>query len=331
MNIVRETAMWKAITVGALAAACAGIAAAAEPQDSYPSRPVRFVVPFTVGGSADNYARILAHKVSDIWGRQVVIDNRAGSNGIIGTDVVAKAPPDGHTLLLGTGGNIATNPVLYKRLPYRASDFAPVTLMSTSPFVLLTPVSLPVHTVQELLALAKAKPGQLNYVSTGIGSPGHLTAELLAVTTGIRIVHVPYKSHGVMMADMAAGQVHLWFNGIAPAQAQMKVGKVRALAVTSATRARAMPTVPTIAESGVPGYEVIGWYGVFVPAGTPPGIVQKLNRSLVSALRQPEVRDRFLADGAEPVGDEPGQFAGFVKAEMAKWAKLVKTTGITAD
>jgi tripartite-type tricarboxylate transporter receptor subunit TctC len=314
-----------------LVAACATSIAHAQSPDNYPARPVRLVVPFTVGGSADTYARLVSNNLSESWGRQVVVDNRAGSNGIIGTDVVAKSQPDGYTLLLGTGGNIATNPVLYKRLPYRPQDFAPVAQISSSPFVLLTPLSLPVTNVRELIAMAKARPGQLNYVSTGIGSPGHLTAALLAVMTNVSMVHVPYRSHGTMMADMAAGQVHLWFNGIAPAQAQVRGGKVRALAVSGAVRARALPNVPTIAESGVPGYAVVGWYGVFVPSGTPQRIVEKLHSDTAEVLRKPQVQERLLADGAEIAAGSSAQFRVFVTSEMRKWADLVSATGITAD
>ena len=323
--------MWKWAAYLFAASAAIPMAAAQPAGEVYPSRPVRFVVPFTAGGSADKYARILAQKMSEAWNVQVVVDNRAGGNGIIGTDIVAKSSADAYTLLLGTGGNIATNPALYKRLPYRASDFSAVSLITTSPFVLLTPLSLPVNSVQELLTLARAKPGQLNYVSTGVGSPGHLAAELLAVMTRIKIVHVPYKAHGTMMADIAAGSVHLWFNGVAPAQAQMRAGKVRALAVTSAARARALPHVPTVAESGVPGYEVVGWYGVFVPSGTPRARIRRLNGEVTAILREPDVRERFFVDGAEPVGNDSSQFSAFVVQEMKKWANLVKLTGITAD
>lgn len=307
--------------------------AVAQQQDrqSYPVRAVRFVVPFTVGGSADNYARIIAHRLSDAWGQQVIVENKAGSNGIVGTEFVAKSAADGYTLLLGTGGNIATNPALYRKLPYKPSDLSPVTLIATSQFVMLVSSAVAVTTVPELLALAKAKPGQLNYVSSGNGSPGHLAAELLAVMTGIKIVHVPYRAHGTMMADIAVGRAHLWFNGMAPAQAQIRVGKVRALAVTGASRARAMPSVPTVAEAGVPGYEVIGWYGIFVPVGTASSITLKMSTDVSKILRQPDVQERLAVDGADLAGHDPKQFVGFVISEMEKWEQLVKTTAITAD
>lgn len=325
--------MWKVLLFVALVVSYAHpIAAAHETENApYPNRPVRLVVPFTIGGSADNYARLLAHKLTGAWNQQIIIDNRPGSNGIIGTEVVAKAPADGYTLLLGNIGNIANNPVLYKRLPYKVSDFSPVSLIASSPFVMLVPLALQVNTLKEFLALAKAKPGELNYASTGKGSPGHLSAELFAQMADIKMVHVAYRSHGITMSDIASGQVHLWFNGIAPAQVQLKGGKVRAIAVTSAKRARVMPNIPTIAESGVPGYEFIGWYGILTPKGTPQPVIQKLNTDIVKVLRQPDVQERFLVDGAEPVGNESAQFALFIEAEMKKAARLVKLAGIEPD
>ena len=294
--------------------------------------PIRIVVPFTAGGSADIFARIIGAKMSEAWSQQVVIDNRAGSGGVIGSEIAAKAAPDGYTLMMGITANIAINPALYKKLPYDpVRDFVPVTLVASAPYVMVVSPSLPARTAQELLALARAKPGELNYASMGNGSAGHLTAELLAAMAGIKLTHVPYKVIGTVLTDLGSGQVQIYFLGMLSAQAQLKSGKLRALAITGAKRSAMMPDLPTVAEAGVPGYEVTGWYGVFAPAGTPRTIVLRLNAEIARILNLPDVRQRLSAEGADLMVSTPEQFAAFIKSEIAKWAKAVKISGATAD
>ena len=299
---------------------------------AYPANPMRIVVPFTAGGSADIFARVIGAKMSEAWSQQVVIDNRAGSGGVIGTEIAAKATPDGYTLMMGITANIAINPALYKKLPYDpVRDFVPVTLVASAPYVLVVSPTFPARTAQEFLALARAKPGELNYASMGNGSAGHLTAELLAAMAGVKFVHVPYKAIGIVMTDLGSGQVQFHFLGMVSAQAQLKGGTLRALAVTGAKRSAMMADLPTLAEAGVPGYEVTGWYGVFAPAGTPRGIVLRLNAEIARILALPDVRQRLSAEGAELMVSTPDEFAAFIKREIAKWVKAVKISGATAD
>ena len=316
----------------ALIAGLLAPAFAAAQAPAYPDKPVRFVVPFTPGGSADIFARAIGHKLGEAWGQQVVIDNRGGSAGIIGSEIVAKAPPDGHTLMLGITANIAINPGLFPKLAYDpVRDFAPVTLIAAAPYAMLVTPSLPARTVQEFIAFAKARPGQLNYASTGSGSAGHLTAALFASMAGVQLTHVPYKNIGSILVDMFAGRIEMMFVGLVSAQPHIKAQKLRAIGITGARRSPLMPELPTVAESGVRGFEVTGWYGVFVPAGTPPGIVAKLNAEIVRIMKLPDVRERFAAEGAELVGNTPAQFAAFVAAEIAKWSRVVKLSGARPD
>ena len=316
---------------------CTGPAGAQTPAKSaaavaYPERAVRLIVPFGAGGSADNFARILAQRLGDAWAQQVVVDDRPGSAGVIGTEIAAKATPDGYTWVIGNIGNIAINPALYTKLPYHPrADFAPVSLMASSAYVVIVPLSLPATTMEQFVAMAKAKPGQFNYASTGNGSVSQLGAEMLASMIGTRFSHVPYKSHGTMMVDLATGRVHLMFDGMASAQAQVRAGKLRALAVSTAKRSPVMAEVPTVAESGVPGFEVSGWYGVLVPKGTPPRIVEKLHGDIAVALKSPDLRERFAADGAEAVSSTPAEFSIFIGRELEKWAKVVKVTGVATN
>ena len=299
---------------------------------AYPSGPIRIIVPFTAGGSADIFARVIGAKMSEAWSQQVVIDNRAGSGGVIGSEIAAKATPDGYTLMMGITANIAINPALYKKLPYDpVRDFAPVTLVASAPYVLVVSPTLPATTAQEFLALAKARPGELNYASMGNGSAGHLTVELLTAMAGIKLTHIPYKAIGSVLTDLGSGQVQVFFLGMLSAQAQLKGGKLRALAVTGSKRSPMLPDLPTIAEAGVRGYEVTGWYGVFAPSGTPRRIVLRLNAEIARVLKLPDVSQRLTAEGAEIMVNTPEQFAAFIKAEMAKWSKAVKLSGATAD
>ena len=320
----------------ALAAAASGAVAqpagkSASPSD-YPSRSIRFVVPFTPGGTVDILARVISPRLSEALGQQVVVDNRGGSAGVIGTEIAARSPPDGYTLMLGNTASIAINPGLYSKLPYDpVRDFAPVTLVALAPYVLVVPPSLPARSVKEMLALARARPGQLAYASTGNGSVGHLSGELLAFMAGVKLQHVPYKNIGQMMTELMSGQVQLLFLGVVSAGPYVRTGKLRALAMSGSKRSSMLPETPTVAESGVRDFEVTGWYGVFVPAGTPPQIVMRLNAEIVRIINGPEVRERLSSEGADLVGNTPGQFAAYVKSEVAKWAKVVKLSGARVD
>jgi tripartite-type tricarboxylate transporter receptor subunit TctC len=298
----------------------------------YPDRPIRIVVPFSAGGTADVLARILGQKMTEAWGQQVVIDNRAGSGGVIGTEIAAAAPRDGYTLMMGITANIAINPALYPKLtvdPVR--DFAPITLIAKAPYVMVVPTSLGASSAREFIALARSKPGQLNYASLGSGSASHLTAELLQSMAGIKLVHVPYKTLGSAMTDLIAGQVQLFFLGMVSAQSQVKGGRLRAVGVTGPTRSAAMPDLPTVAESGVPGFDVVSWYGLLAPAGTPRPIVLKLNAEVKRILDSQEMRDKLTAEGAEVSPTTPEEFAAYIKTEMAKWARVVKASGARPD
>ena len=306
--------------------------AGVQAQASYPARTIRFIVPFTPGGSADIFARPIAQKMSESMGQQVVVENRPGSGGVLGSEAAAKAPPDGYTIMMGLTANVAVNPALYAKLPYDPlRDFAPVTLVASAPYALVVPTSLPARNAKELVALARAKPGELAYVSLGSGSMGHLSGELLASTAGVRLLHVPYKTLGQAIPDLMSGQVQLMFLGIASAQPHVRAGKLRAIAVSGARRSPALPQVPTVMESGIRGFEVTGWYGVFVPTGTPQEIIARLHKEIVRALSLPDVRDRLSGEGAELVGNSPREFDGFVRSELAKWAKVVKLSGAKAE
>jgi len=306
--------------------------AGVQAQTGYPARTIRFIVPFTPGGSADIFARPIAQKMSESMGQQVVVENRPGSGGVLGSEAAAKAPPDGYTIMMGLTANVAVNPALYAKLPYDPlRDFAPVTLVASAPYALVVPTSLPARNAKELVALARAKPGELAYVSLGSGSMGHLSGELLASTAGVRLLHVPYKTLGQAIPDLMSGQVQLMFLGIASAQPHVRAGKLRAIAVSGARRSPALPQVPTVMESGIRGFEVTGWYGVFVPTGTPQEIIARLHREIVRALSLPDVRDRLSGEGAELVGNSPREFDGFVRSELAKWAKVVKLSGAKAE
>ena len=299
--------------------------------ESYPARPIRFVVPFPPGAATDALARIIGQKLAEGVGQPVVVDNRAGAGGTLGTDVVAKAVPDGYTLLMA-GAAHAINASLYARLPYDPQrDFAAVTLVAFLPNVLVAHPGVPAANIRELVALAKARPGQLNYASGGSGSTAHLAMELLKTNAGIDVVHVPYKGGGQAMNDLLGGQVSLLFTSLYSAQPQVKAGKLRALGVASAKRTPFAPEVPTIAESGLPGYSVIAWYGVMVPAQTPPATVARLHAEIAKGLKTPDSQERFAGQGAELVVNTPAEFAAHVRTEIAKWAKVVKATGARVD
>ena len=299
---------------------------------TYPARAVRMIVPFPPGGPNDILSRVVSQKMSESMGQQVVVDNRGGAGGIIGTEAAAKAAPDGYTLLLSGTAALSINPSLHARLPYDpVKDFTPISLLATAPSILIVHPTLPVKTVKEFIALAKRKPGQLNYASAGIGTPPHLAGELFKTMAGIDITHVPYKGGGPALTDLLAGQVELYFSGISSAIPLVKEGRVKAIAVTSAKRSSIMPEMPTIAESGLPGYEVGNWYAILGPAGLPREIVSRVNAEIVKALKSPETHKRVLELGADPVGSSPEQLASHMKAEIAKWAKVIKAAGIKAE
>ena len=299
---------------------------------NYPAKPVRLVVPFPAGGTTDILARAVAQKLSEAWGQQVIVDNRPGAGGNIGSDLVAKSTPDGYTLLMGTVGTHAINPSLYKNMPYdHVKDFAPVILVAGVPNVLVVNPSLPVHSVSELIAYAKANPGKLNFASSGNGTSIHLSGELFKVMTGVEMTHVPYKGSAPALTDLIGGQVQLMFDNLPSSLPFIRAGKLRALAVTSGARAAALPDLPTLAESGLPGFEASSWFGVLAPAGTPRDIVAKLNGAIASWLASPAAKEKLLAQGAIAAGGTPDDFARHIGAETSKWAKVVKASGAHID
>ena len=299
---------------------------------SYPSKSIRFVVPYAPGGSTDIVARILAQKLSDAMGQQVVVDNRPGAGGSIGADVVAKSPPDGYTMVTAVTGIMAINQFLYRKLPFDPEkDLAPVTQVGSLPLILVVHPSLPAKNVREFIAIAKAKPGQLNYGSSGVGTATHMTTELFKSMAGVDLVHIPYKGSGQVMGDVIGGQLALIFDQIVSSLPHVQGGKLRMLAITSAKRFPSLPDLPTIAESGVPGYESISWAGVAVPAGTPKEIIARLHAEIVKVLAAPDIRERFLRDGIETVGSTPEQFTEHIRRERIKWAKVVKDSGAKAE
>ena len=298
----------------------------------YPSRPVKLVVPFAPGGSADLVGRLLAQHLSDALGQPVVVENKGGASGMIGNEYVAKSPPDGYTLTVGTLGPFAVNPTLYEHVPYdNIHDFAPVTLTGISSHILVAHPSVPVHNVNELIALAKAKPGQLTFASSGTGNATHLTFELFKARAGIDIVHVPYKGGGPAMADLVGGQVLFSFASMASAVPFVRSGRLRAIAVSGSQRSPLFPEVPTVAESGLPGFASEDWQGILAPAKTPPEVIAKLNGEIARVLAMPEVKAKLAAAGFDAKTSTPEWFAQFIQAETVKWAKLLKGIGIKAQ
>jgi tripartite-type tricarboxylate transporter receptor subunit TctC len=304
-------------------------AASAQP---YPDKPIRMVVPFPAGGTTDILARAVAQKLSESLGQQVIVDNKPGAGGNIGAQEVARSAPDGYTLVMGTVGTHAINPSLYKKMPYdHVKDFAPVSLVASVPNLLVVHPSVPVNSVKELIAYAKANPGKLNFASSGNGTSIHLSGELFKTMTGVQMTHVPYKGSAPAVTDLLGGQVQVMFDNMPSALPHAKAGKLKPLAVTSAKRFPGTPDIPTMAESGVPGYEASSWFGVLAPAGTPKEIVNKLSTEIAKALKTPEMKKKLEEQGAEAVGSTPEEFAAHIKAETAKWAKVVKESGATVD
>ena len=298
---------------------------------TFPSKPVRLVVPYSAGGGADTTARLMAPKLQEALGQTIVVDNKPGAGGMIGDEIVAKAPPDGHTLLIGAFAH-AGNPALFARMAFRTpEDFAPVSLLVTVPELLVITPSHPAKTVAELVALAKAQPGKLSYASSGNGSAQHLAAELFKMRTGTDIQHVPYKGGALAVADVAAGHVPFYFGNMSSALPQARGGRVRALAVTSAARSPAAPDVPTIAEAGVKDCEISEWNALIAPAGTPPQVIARLHAEVAKIMRMEEIRAKFADLGADAVGSTPDELAAFMRAEMVKWAEVVKAANIKAE
>jgi tripartite-type tricarboxylate transporter receptor subunit TctC len=307
------------------------LAAPAGAQSSYPARAIRLVVPSAPGGGTDITARIISPKMSEALGQQVVVENRPGAGTMIGGEVVARAVPDGYTLLMGIS-TLAINPAIYRKVLYDAGrDFAPVTQVVSLPNILVVHPSLPARTVKELIAFARPRPGQVNYASAGLGTSPHLSVELFLVMTDLRMVHVAYKGSGQGVIDVLAGHVPVMMPSILTGLPYARMGRLRALGVTSAKRASGAPDIPTIAEAGVPGYEATQWFGVLAPAGTPREIVTRLHDVIARLLKTPEMTERLLADGADPVGSTPDEFAAYIRAETAKWAKVVKASGMQAQ
>jgi len=310
----------------ALAAPVPGLAA-----ESYPAKPVRMIVAVPSGGPADILARLVGPRLTEVLGQTVVIDNRPGANGNIAYEMAARAAPDGYTFVLVAAG-VAINPSLYREVRYDPlRDFAAITLGVAVPNILIVHPSVPAASVPELIALAKSRAGQLTFASAGNGTSGHLALELFKLRAGMDAVHVPYKGGGPALAEVVAGQVQALFSLALAATPQIKAGRVRALAITSSKRSAVAPELPTVAELGYPGFEVIGWFGWLAPARTPRGIVTRLNAEIVTALNVPEVRERLLSQSTEPVGNSPEAFAAFIRSEHAKWADVIRRAGIRMD
>lgn len=310
-----------------------GIASIAGAQaQGFPAKPLRLIVPYPPGGSADILARAIGQKASEGLGQPVVVENRAGAGTIIGTEALAKSPGDGYALMLGTVSSHAINPALNSKLPFDpVRDFTPVSLVASIPFAMIVHPSVPAKSVQEFVALAKSRAGQVNYSSAGNGTSNHLAGELLKSMAGIDMVHVPYKGSAPALNDLLAGQVSLMFDLVLTAAPHIKSGAARGLAVTGTQRSAVLPDLPTVAESGLPGYEVSAWFGIFAPAGVPQQVVQRLNADFVKAMQQPDLKQRLASLGADPLTSTPAEFSAYLRAEIGKWAKVVKASGMKVD
>jgi tripartite-type tricarboxylate transporter receptor subunit TctC len=315
----------------ACAALTAAAAAAVFAQAGYPSKQVRMVVPSSAGGGTDIVARIIAPELSKRLGQQVIIDNRPGAGTMIGIEVAAKSPPDGYTLLMGLS-TLAINSALYKKVPYDPQrDFAPITQAVSSASIIVVHPSVPVKTLKELIAFARARPGQINYASAGTGTYPHMTMELFLSMAKLKMVHIPYKGTGPAMIDMVAGQVATMAATILTGMPQIRAGRLRPLGITSAVRSPIVPDIPTVAEAGLPGYESVQWYGMLAPARTPRDIITRLHGEATRVLQQPEIKARFAGDGADPVGSTPEEFTRYIQSELTKWAKVARDAGIQQE
>src|SRR5215510_8290602 len=327
MDRMEDLMRRRSVLIGAAAASLSAPAIAQQ----FPSKPVRLVVPYSPGGGADTTARLIAPKLQDALGQTVVVDNKPGAGGTIGDDAVAKAAPDGHTLLIGAFAH-AVNPSLLAKMPFRTpDDFAPISLLVTVPELLVVTPTFPAKSVQELVAMAKAEPGKLSYGSSGNGTAQHLAAELFKMRTGTNIQHVPYKGGSLAVADVAAGHVPFYFGNMSAALPQARAGRVRALAVTSPQRSPAAPEVPTMAESGVSGCEISEWNALLAPAGTPPATIERLHAEIAKIMAMEEIKAKFADLGADAIGSTPAELATFLRGEMTKWAEVVKVAKITIE
>lgn len=307
------------------------VAMAAHAAETFPSRPIRLISPFAAGGGNDMISRAVAQALTRNLGHSVVVDNRPGANTIIGMELVAKSPPDGYTLIM-TGSTVAINATLHANLPYDSlRDFAAVTQIAATPLIVAVHPSLPVASVRELIALAKARPGELNFPSAGVGNVSHLAGELFNVMAGVRLVHVPYKGSAPATADLLAGRVSVVFNSAFAMLPFVKSGRLRALAVSGRARSALLPAVPTVNEAGVPGYEASTWYGLLAPAATPRAVIERLQAETVKALTADDVRRRLIEDGLEPVGSTPAEFGAYIRTEIAKWARVISVAGIAIE
>jgi tripartite-type tricarboxylate transporter receptor subunit TctC len=310
------------LSAGAIAADTSG----------YPNRPIRFIMPYPVGGTIDMSGRLVAQQLGEALGQQVVVDNRTGAGGTLGTEIGARSPADGYTIVMGGTGTLAVSPNLDRKLGYDPlKDFAPITLLATTPYVLVIHPSVPANNTRELIALAKAQPGKLNYASGGSGSAPHLIGEMFRSRANINVVHIPYKGSSPAKIDLVAGRVQMFFTGIPPVIGDIRAGTLRAVGVTSGKRTNTLPDVPTIAESGVSGFDVSPWFGILAPANTPHAILERLNQETVKVLRISTLRERLAREGVDVVGNSPREFAGFIRAELGKWAKAVKDSGAKVE
>ena len=324
MTVKHSQAMLRLACAAMLLATGAHPAAAQQ----YPSKPIRMIVGSSPGGPIDYSARLAAQKLTEALGQSVVVDNRTGASGTIGTEYVAKAVPDGYTILMGSAATLCITPHLYPKIPYDTlNDFAPITTVTAVAYILVVHPSLPAKSVEEFIALAKAKPGQFRYGSAGSGSVTHLAVELFRSLAGIEVIHVPYKGAGPAMIDLIGGQLDFMFDSLLTSPPLMKVGKLRGLAQTGLKRSTLLPDVPTVAETVFPGFEITTWFGLVAPAKTPPEIVAKLNAVLVKSLHSPEMKARLLAQGMDAVGNSPAEFARLLRTELPKWGKVVKISG----
>jgi tripartite-type tricarboxylate transporter receptor subunit TctC len=324
-------------SVLALSLACAvgtmaGAQQAAQAQPAYPTKPVRLIVPFPPGGGTDILARVIGNKLTETLGQPVVIENRPGAGGNIGVDVVAKSPPDGYTMVIGQTSNLAVNPTLYPDLPYDpVKDLAPISLVADAPLVMVVAANSPFKSLGDVINAAKGKPDDVTFASPGNGTVAHLSGELVQKAANVKFQHIPYKGAAQALTDLMGGQVQIYMSSIPTALAQIKGGKLRALAVTAAKRVPDLPDVPTIAESGYPGFESSTWFGFLVKAGTPEPIIKRLNTDLVRVLQMPEVREKIAAEGATVLSGTPAEFASFLKEEIVKWGKVVKESGAKVE
>lgn len=325
MSIKTKSYIFAALLLGLAATGAAA-------QQAYPARPIRIIAQFTPGTSTDILARVIGQKLTEAWGQQVVVDNRPGAGGIVGTEIGARAAPDGYTLTMGVSSAFGINPSLYSKLPYDAiRDFAPITNIALTPQTLVANPSFAAKSVKELVAAAKAKPGQINFASLGSGSTSHLTMEMFMAAAGIKLNHIPFKGSPAAHAEVLGGQVPVMFDAIPAVLPHIKSGKLRGLGIGTLVRSPYLPEVPTIAESGYPGFEAVGWIGIVAPAKTPEAILDKLNHEIVRMLQAPDVKERLAALAFTPVGNTRKEFAAFIESEIAKWGKAVKDSGAKAE